>query len=328
MINTLYCKNFKCYLSTEIDFQQFTVISGKNSSGKSTIIQAILLYYASLNSNKVNLHNIFNLNLVGQKELVCNKQMDEDFFEISINSNAFTYKELVLNERSVLNNISLVEKQPDFDDHSIIYLGADRTLSSHQIESIHGDGYVPTPTNSFLADYVFINDNALKSDTIRNKISDCLIKLGFVSQSFEVIKGGRNYQLKIDNTDIEHVGVGIKYTIPILLSVISNQNSVIIIENPEIHIHPSAQVTLMLLLLQISKENNNQLIIETHSDHILNALRVGIKSELVEYQNSQILFVNEDSEVNSIDIDSKGRLGERHDGFFDEIEKQLKVLLW
>lgn len=122
------------------------------------------------------------------------------------------------------------------------------------------------------------------------------------------------------------MGTGIRYVIPILLSVISNKNTTICIENPELHLHPKAQSKLMEIICEESIANNNQLIIETHSDHIVNSLRVLSKERVIPNEDIKIIFSNRD-EIHEISIDSTGRFDRKPTEFFDEFEIQLVKLL-
>lgn len=75
-----------------------------------------------------------------------------------------------------------------------------------------------------------------------------------------------------------NVGSGVSYLISIIIACLgSEQDSVILVENPEIHLHPKAQSRLSELLYLTAK-SGRQLFVETHSDHIFNGIRVGISS--------------------------------------------------
>lgn len=314
-INKLYLKNFKCYRELNIELGRVNIISGKNSSGKSTLIQSILLYANSYSCDNINLQNIQNVNLIGYKELMNVNEENEDFFKIGINSNFYSYREYFL-KNNPINNISSIEKESILPIYQIIYLGAERTLSSTQIERFQVENYNPTPNNEYLADYIYIHDQDLKADSYRKILVENLKELGFLIDDLVINKMGRNYQIKIDSKEIEHVGVGLKYVIPLLLAALSNSEKIIIVENPEIHMHPRAQVVLMKQLIRLCKENNNQLIVETHSDHVLNSVRVEVKRNTIENQETKILFVDENNIVKVNEISSEGQLKERYSGIF------------
>lgn len=99
-------------------------------------------------------------------------------------------------------------------------------------------------------------------------------------------QSGEDFRLKYkfnreENTITEEVsalntGFGITYVLPILIAVLSaSKGALIIIENPEAHIHPKGQAVLMELIAKAVK-NGVQIIIESHSDHIINGSLVAV----------------------------------------------------
>ena len=329
-IKNLELENFKCYSEFEFEFSEVNILSGKNSSGKSTIIQSILMFDNSINKEYVDLQNMKDINLVGFKEVLNQNEKDAEKFSIGINSYKKEYREVISANKIPINNICSVNTISDSNDPklNVIYLGAERTLSSNQISKIQKESYLPNSNNEHLADYLHINDQALKPNSIKKRLEKYLIDLEFINEKIDIRKLGRNYQLIIDNKEVEHVGVGVKYVIPLLLSALSNKNSVLIIENPEIHMHPRAQTQLISQLVEICKENKNQLILETHSDHVINEIRLQVKNQILKSRNTKVYFISDEVQVREIKIDEAGKLNRRVDGFFDEFEKQLGKLIW
>ncbi len=123
----------------------------------------------------------------------------------------------------------------------------------------------------------------------------------------------------------KNVGFGISYTLPIIVAILAApDNRLLIIENPEAHIHPKGQAKLGKLMA-LAGNNGLQLVIETHSDHIINGLRVAVKKGDINRTNAVIHHFErvdkEDeqySEITPIYIDNNGSLSDYPKGFLDQ----------
>lgn len=129
----------------------------------------------------------------------------------------------------------------------------------------------------------------------------------------------------------QNVGYGITPTLPILVAILSAKpGDIVIIENPETHIHPYGQAKL-IELLALAAENGVQLMIETHSDHIINGLLVAIRKQQIKVENTKIYFFNRDEKeqtrITDIPVSSDSRIRNPPIGFFDQITKDRKFLM-
>lgn len=128
----------------------------------------------------------------------------------------------------------------------------------------------------------------------------------------------------------QNVGFGITYVLPIIISLLkAEKGDLIIIENPESHLHPAAQVEIAKLCCKAAAQGV-QLIIETHSDHFFNAIRVAVKNKIIENIDTQIYFFTKEGKksiAESILLDSNGKINKWPKGFFDEWDIQLENLL-
>jgi predicted ATPase len=132
----------------------------------------------------------------------------------------------------------------------------------------------------------------------------------------------------------ENVGFGISYALHVVTALLASRpGELIIIENPESHIHPRGQAELGKLIA-LACQNDVQIIVETHSDHIINGVRVAIK-DIPEMKDETILFYFEKtvteseqySTISNIEIDANGELSEYPANMMDEWSNQLMKLL-
>lgn len=91
------------------------------------------------------------------------------------------------------------------------------------------------------------------------------------------------------------VGFGYSYALPIIVAVLASKpGTIIMVENPEAHLHPSAQVKLGEFLAKAASLGL-QIIVETHSDHFLNGLRLARKNAYCAKDDIRLMFVQRDS---------------------------------
>lgn len=138
------------------------------------------------------------------------------------------------------------------------------------------------------------------------------------------IKGGQG-----EDFSALQVGFGFSFSLPVIVApLIAKPGDLIIIENPEAHLHPSAQSKIGMLLA-LAAQNGVQVIVETHSDHLLNGIRVAVKKGLLSSKNTMIHFFSPNTSVhrNSFNIEPDGTTERWPEGFFDEWDNALTALL-
>jgi predicted ATPase len=130
----------------------------------------------------------------------------------------------------------------------------------------------------------------------------------------------------------QHVGYGMTYALPILASLlVAEPGDIVAIENPEAHLHPRAQVAISNLFVKAAGAGI-QVVVETHSDHVLNSIRVAVHQRTLPNGDVAVQFFGRQVEgrfppPRELTLDERGRFHERPDGFFDEFERQLSYLL-
>lgn len=134
-----------------------------------------------------------------------------------------------------------------------------------------------------------------------------------------------------ENMTALNTGFGITYVLPILIAVLSaSKGSIILIENPEAHIHPKGQSVLMELMAK-AVSYGVQIIIETHSDHIINGSLVAVKNRIITPEHIAIYYFERDENQHtaishSLEISRNGHIKSPPKGFFDQIDIDLRTL--
>ncbi|MGI0524774.1 DUF3696 domain-containing protein [Rhizobium giardinii] len=144
----------------------------------------------------------------------------------------------------------------------------------------------------------------------------------------EVRQNGRSnrYELIVhrDGTicNLRDVGIGISQVLPVLVvSFFAPSGSTIILEEPEIHLHPLAQAKLAELFVEISKERSVQFIVETHSEHLFRRMQTLIAKQEANTELTSMYFVERkkaSAVLCQLEIDEFGRVRNWPDGFFGD----------
>lgn len=124
-----------------------------------------------------------------------------------------------------------------------------------------------------------------------------------------------------------HVGFGLAQVLPIVVAALSaSTEDILLIENPEVHLHPAGQAAMGQFLADVAHAGI-QVIVETHSDHVLNGIRRSVKAGLVPPEDVVIHFFRPRSpdapQVTSPSLDASGNIDSWPDGFFDQFDKDM-----
>lgn len=126
-------------------------------------------------------------------------------------------------------------------------------------------------------------------------------------------------------------GFGITYVLSVLVAILSAEpDSLILVENPEAHIHPAAQAALMRLITKAAG-HGVQVVLETHSDHIINGALVGAKKNWIDQNDLSIYFFQRNRETMNaealqLEIGESGRIQNAPSGFFDQMRLDFETL--
>ncbi len=126
-----------------------------------------------------------------------------------------------------------------------------------------------------------------------------------------------------------HTGFGLTQVLPIVVAALSaDRDNLLLIENPEVHLHPAGQATMGTFLAEVASAGV-QVILETHSDHVLNGVRRAVKTGILSCADAALHFFRppQDDEqggsaqVVSPTLDSSGKIDDWPDGFFDQFDR-------
>lgn len=156
--------------------------------------------------------------------------------------------------------------------------------------------------------------------------------------SLQVSRDNEDVVLSLDSNDAgapfkpTNVGYGYGYILSTLVALeLAEASSLFVIENPEAHLHPGAQVALTEHLLEKTMKKSLQLIVETHSDHIINTCLVSVKKEQIKPTDFSLLFFSREdgmpSGVLQLEVTAQGRVVAPPEDFCDQIDKSLEFLV-
>lgn len=351
-IRNVKIKNYKCFQDESIELSKLTVLTGRNSAGKSSFIQSLLLYELSGKNKRIYTNDIFGLNLGLPSKLInfTDNSIDLDSsgqeFQIVIDDKISKFS--IEEERFSENYLSTVTDERN--GKIFYYINAERfgPRISQMIEKTDVEDVGSFGQNTlFVLDRVNMQNltsafpTTIKKSNGRfkneceywvNKIIDDVQFEVFVNDDL----GVSSLRFKENGIDVlpTNVGFGISYILPIIvqglyLSVLNNKDKkerVLIVENPEAHLHPYGQSQIGQFLAELSHKGGVQVIVETHSDHVIDGMRLySLRQKCVESDFRLYYFNKQDGrhEIISIGINESGEITDWPKGFFDQAKIDL-----
>lgn len=380
MIRTLDISNFKSHLATHVRFGKLTVFTGVNGSGKTAVIQSLLLLRQSFVNNRLMSGLDLNKPLctigTGQDALCRNAAEGVISFEIGTvggDSLRFAYDAEKGLSDSFLSRCAWQQDYPCTEElvsHPLFnndfqYVGASRwggrslfpkdtfaVEQQHQISQQEGQGeLVAHFLNKYGIDDVhdycdgMADDKSLLAQTIywERKISPNVTlqtqAAGNNSDSFVISYGyaPKDKDVRpVDGLRAENIGFGISYSLPVIVALLSApRGGMVLIENPEAHLHPAGQAEMARLITRVAA-NGVQVIVETHSDHIVTGLQLACKANETDgsaglsRHDLVVNFLNMgkrlSSVVHEVGMGEQGVFDPAPAGFFDQAEHDFRKL--
>lgn len=375
MLESLTLTNFKAFARQEIPLAPFTLLTGLNSSGKSSVLQALALLRQSYESGDLTPAYGHEAGLLLNDELVQlgtgqdvrHEAYDDDtgpHIALALRGDGATARWTAVYEREA-DHLRLVPAEqgaqrepasllPSLFGPGFQYLKADRVSPQVSYPRSHH----AVTTRGFLGAHGEHTVNYLRihqDDPVTGKalrLPDAA-SAGLLAQTEawmqRLCPGVRLVAEDIDGTDAvrlgyrfgsgysesnryrpTNVGFGLTYVLPVVVACLSARpGTLILLENPEAHLHPQGQ-TWMAYLACAAAASGAQVVMETHSDHVLNGLRLRVKNGRLAAGETAVHYFRrkgQTTEVVSPVVGPDGTLSEWPEGFFDEWENSLDQLL-
>lgn len=359
MIDQIELKNFKCFEDIKIPLKNVNLLTGLNGMGKSSLIQAILLLRQSYASNglKAGLELAGKYVDLGQGvDILYEKAGENDDIGIIIEENDAIYDY----EFKYCSDSTLLEKREEIERlANVIVTDNFIYLSAYRIEPLK---FYRVANKQNIDKRDFGTDGEFSLQYLKEHGPDLLGKdeqeeqldlNQLVQKWLKVISPGANAMVDInkmlnvselrfqfvegkDKTNLYrcvNVGFGLTYVLPIIVALLSAKTGdIIVLENPEAHIHPAGQRKLGELIGEIG-QRGVQIIVETHSDHIMNGIRIAVKKGIVDKEKTNfVYFYKDDSDEYKHkcvlpQVNAVGKFDQWPEGFFDEWDNSLLDLL-
>ncbi len=369
MIKRYTIHNFKNHADSILELSNLNILTGINGMGKSSVMQSMLILRESFSKSQ-DLKNLIlegdSFSVGRTAELVnCNIKNEQDILKLTIQTDSdkldFRYKyplenanELEADEKMERLNTEALKKISLFND-DFQYLSAFRTgpqvsyNSNTSVVDRHHQISLKMGMGEYTAYYLNRYGNKdIPVEKMKYEGSESLTLYNQTEKWMGEISNG--IRLKIDQNDTKiklnfgyeqagkttvyhnaiNTGYGISYILSVIVAILSAKpGALILIENPEAHIHPSGQASLMHLIT-LAAENGIQIILETHSDHIINGALVNFKKRDINKELLSIYYFDHDENLNAnpqkVEIGDNRRIKNAPEGFFDQMSMDLEIL--
>lgn len=371
MLTRLDLRQFKCFELLRLPLAPLTLLSGANASGKSSVLQALVLLHQTMREHEWSVRLMLNGEAIrlGTVTDVVDKVHGRRTFEIGLVDGERVYGWTFTGERSDLSVAVagvlvdgsssqepkelryLLPREADEEAQSLAqrlrgltYITAERTgpreiypLRDRQNSTLVGPRGEHTVSLLQWGRDEHVLDNLVLPEIVPTRLRQveahmrvffpgCGLAVQQVPQANAVTLGLRTS----DDTDFHrpiHVGFGITQVFPIIVAALSAaRGDILLIENPEVHLHPAGQALMGGFLADVARAGV-QVILETHSDHVLNGVRRSVKAGRLTAEQTAIHFFKprsgEETQVFSPILDGSGNIDHWPEGFFDQFDKDV-----
>lgn len=359
MINYMQIENFKSIKKVTLPLENLNLFFGMNGMGKSSVIQVLLLLRQSFWGNyKSSLDCLYTngeiIQLGTSKDIFCqNGASDVIRFYVQF-SNCIAYDCCYKYEAEKQDSDQLMrigtEKKENYDvslfSDQFSYLGAEHIgpRKQYSTENWKRNGVARFGTmGEFIVPFLALEGEKIripddmcletgKTNRLIDQVSAWMAEISpgirISAELLPVIEKAKlaiSYsgdRLVSDTFLPVNVGFGIPYVLPLVVELlVAGEDSLLLIENPESHLHPKGQ-TMIAKLISLAANHGCQIICESHSDHVINGVRVAVKNGQINSKKVGVSFFSKNSDqetkVDNIYVDEKGNLNDYPSGLLDE----------
>lgn len=334
MITNIKLENFKCFRRLDLNPKPLTILIGPNGTGKSTVLQALLLLKQSAEKGQIAYQGKY-INLNGRSDITPNFLDTYPLIYFGFSGNQYSsdfichYTEMASQRLRVTDDSPL--KQLRIVPAARGLVRPQYPLQPQHIEQI-------PPAAGLDAQETQLASTLAYSRALEESLSNLLKKITGAGLSAETIPP---QSVAIKSTtphgpvNIVSEGFGANALILLLHQLLTaEKGATILIEEPEIHLHPKAQAELAQTLAETAKTQNKQLIMTTHSEHILSRLLTLVAENSLSPDNLAIYSFSKDPKgecsATPIEVTERGQVIGGLTGFFDtnldEMDRYIKAL--
>jgi predicted ATPase len=367
MISKITLKNFKCFREQTFELGKLNVFCGENGVGKSSTIQSLLITREANQCAEdnvfVRLNGLYNLDL-GEVLDVFHTNPSSELIEFLLTIAGIQHSISASADRTKAENTFL-----NFDQFAPVnakcfqsrktgyftYLSPEREgpRDLQRIQSVPSDHLQLGHGGEFSAEVLQANERVTVREALLHSKTDVSKEANkwfrvqleqwmndiFPNVEIKTVSspGTNAIGLRLKKGGIEadwlkptNIGFGISYCLPILLGgLMSKEGGILIVDSPEAHLHPKSQSQVAQFLAVVAK-SGVQVLIETHSDHIINGVRLAVARDDITTKDVKIHFLavgGSGAENLPITVTENGSLSKWPPGFFDQIEKDLAEIV-
>lgn len=350
MIDLLTVRNFKSLVDESFSFKNLNLLAGTNSSGKSSVIQALLIAIDNITDSSSDFKNMSAIHVpaISFNELrnyITNAKQYDIELTCGHDSSALVFKP---KDDNFIGTV--VEQRGTLDADSLNSIRNVFHLSAIRSGDLGAPKINPDPdrrtlgvNGEYLIDYyynhrrdllapTFVFDQSLK--TLEGQVNYWLTELTGYKLNVEYLNS--EYRVRYEtpsgkNLQPYNVGTGVNFIMQTIIACLaSSVGGVVIIENPEIHLHPAAQASVLDFFVAVAKAGV-QVFIESHSDHLFNGIRRSLKSAAISIDQIAIYYFTRNKDwttnIRKVHLSQYGGIEDYVPGMFSQFDDDLDALL-